>query len=123
MLRDCLKARGRVGSRQDGICGAIAFLHQVEDLLLDAQRLLGRHHLAVAVRGMGSSHHDLQILDELIDPALDAFDGDAFERSEEHTSELQAQMRKSYDVFCLEKKITNVIYINIYININLSSYK
>src|SRR3546814_3516471 len=38
MLRDCLKARGRVGSRQDGICGAIAFLHQVEDLLLDAQR-------------------------------------------------------------------------------------
>lgn len=79
MLRDCLKARGRVGSRQDGICGAIAFLHQVEDLLLDAQRLLGRHHLAVTVRGMGSSHHDLPILDELIDPALDAFDGDAFE--------------------------------------------
>src|SRR3546814_20665130 len=75
----CLKARGRVGSRQDGICGAIAFLHQVEDLLLDAQRLLGRHHLAVAVRGIGSSHPDLPILDELIVPALDAFDGDAFE--------------------------------------------
>src|SRR3546814_5527339 len=109
MLRDCLKARGRVGSRQDGICGAIAFLHQVEDLLLDAQRLLGRHHLAVAVRGMGSSHHDLPILDELIDPALDAFDGDAFEteierRSEEHTSELQSLMRISDAVFCLKKK-------------------
>src|SRR3546814_5824620 len=56
MLRDCLKARGRVGSRQDGICGAIAFLHQVEDLLLDAQRLLGRHHLDRKSTRLNSSH-------------------------------------------------------------------
>src|SRR3546814_5395008 len=27
-----------------------------------------------------------------------------FHRSEEHTSELQSQMRISYDVFCLKKK-------------------
>src|SRR3546814_6581586 len=30
----------------------------------------------------------------------------AFERSEEHTSELQSLMRISYAVFCLKKKIT-----------------
>src|SRR3546814_3063612 len=31
-----------------------------------------------------------------------------FERSEEHTSELQSLMRISYAVFCLKKKITNI---------------
>src|SRR3546814_9760014 len=31
----------------------------------------------------------------------------AFERSEEHTSELQSLMRRSYAVFCLKKKKTN----------------
>src|SRR3546814_7839866 len=30
-----------------------------------------------------------------------------FDRSEEHTSELQSLMRISYDVFCLKKKNTN----------------
>src|SRR3546814_5471057 len=30
--------------------------------------------------------------------------GDTFERSEEHTSELQSLMRISYAVFCLKKK-------------------
>src|SRR3546814_7900771 len=30
--------------------------------------------------------------------------GDAFDRSEEHTSELQSLMRISYAVFCLKKK-------------------
>src|SRR3546814_4137236 len=32
-------------------------------------------------------------------------------RSEEHTSELQSLMRISYAVFCLKKKITNIIEI------------
>src|SRR3546814_1435214 len=37
----------------------------------------------------------------------------AAERSEEHTSELQALMRISYAVFCLkEKKITTIITIH-----------
>src|SRR3546814_3178336 len=31
-------------------------------------------------------------------------------RSEEHTSELQSLMRISYDVFCLKKKIHNLLY-------------
>src|SRR3546814_6694515 len=40
----------------------------------------------------------------------------AFDRSEEHTSELQSLMRISYAVFCLKKKkiknyLTNIIYI------------
>src|SRR3546814_13032988 len=30
-----------------------------------------------------------------------------YSRSEEHTSELQSLMRKSYAVFCLQKKTTN----------------
>src|SRR3546814_12347463 len=38
--------------------------------------------------------------------ALNAGDG-AFERSEEHTSELQSLMRISYAVFCLKKKKKN----------------
>src|SRR3546814_2944659 len=33
--------------------------------------------------------------------------GDALNRSEEHTSELQSLMRISYAVFCLKKKKTN----------------
>src|SRR3546814_3403010 len=33
-----------------------------------------------------------------------------FERSEEHTSELQSLMRSSYAVFCLNKKTSNIIY-------------
>src|SRR3546814_4540767 len=33
--------------------------------------------------------------------------GDAFRRSEEHTSELQSLMRISYAVFCLKKKKKN----------------
>src|SRR3546814_9149859 len=32
--------------------------------------------------------------------------GESFDRSEEHTSELQSLMRISYDVFCLQKKTT-----------------
>src|SRR3546814_4701340 len=32
---------------------------------------------------------------------------DSFQRSEEHTSELQSLMRISYAVFCLKKKITH----------------
>src|SRR3546814_7218527 len=36
---------------------------------------------------------------------VDVFDeGTDFNRSEEHTSELQSLMRISYDVFCLKKK-------------------
>src|SRR3546814_2621427 len=36
--------------------------------------------------------------------SLKAASKNAFERSEEHTSELQSLMRNSYAVFCLKKK-------------------
>src|SRR3546814_2886236 len=39
------------------------------------------------------------------EPVRDA--GNRFERSEEHTSELQSLMRISYAVFCLKKKKNN----------------
>src|SRR3546814_6983562 len=37
----------------------------------------------------------------------DLSDGASAERSEEHTSELQSQMRIPYAVFCLKKKTNN----------------
>src|SRR3546814_5682903 len=40
----------------------------------------------------------------LVAPAVGPF---IYERSEEHTSELQSLMRISYAVFCLKKKTTN----------------
>src|SRR3546814_2755706 len=39
--------------------------------------------------------------------ADDATRAEMIERSEEHTSELQSQMRNSYAVFCLKKKTNN----------------
>src|SRR3546814_8500433 len=42
--------------------------------------------------------------------AIEGMDLDADEhRSEEHTSELQSLMHISYAVFCLKKKITNLV--------------
>src|SRR3546814_5693318 len=48
----------------------------------------------------------LRVPDHRIDVAADAVRG-RFERSEEHTSELQSLMRNSYAVFCLKKKKRN----------------
>src|SRR3546814_6884878 len=48
---------------------------------------------------------DMEIAKQLVQPFL-SFDGillGDFERSEEHTSELQSLMRISYAVFCLKK--------------------
>src|SRR3546814_3965932 len=38
-------------------------------------------------------------------------------RSEEHTSELQSLMRRSYAVFCLNKTLNRIIYLHLYANI------
>src|SRR3546814_6436591 len=45
-------------------------------------------------------------LDHFLDMRLDAIDAEL--RSEEHTSELQSLMRKSYAVLCLKKKKQNI---------------
>src|SRR3546814_10635123 len=43
------------------------------------------------------------------DRAIRGAEGESFDRSEEHTSELQSLMRISYAVFCLKKKKTSQI--------------
>src|SRR3546814_19974096 len=50
--------------------------------------------VAVRLLALGGQHDDRQVT----------------ERSEEHTSELQSQMRISYAVFCLTTKIPNNLY-------------
>src|SRR3546814_2719186 len=51
--------------------------------------------------------HILQLVLEAIGDSGHLATG-VFDRSEEHTSELQSLMRISYAVFCLQKKISNV---------------
>src|SRR3546814_6688708 len=48
-------------------------------------------------------------------PLLQGEGFDEFDRSEEHTSELQSLMRNSYAVFCLKKKIIYLTYKHILI--------
>src|SRR3546814_3978977 len=53
-------------------------------------------------------HNDEKfVLDLLLSEKLLIVQGTAFNRSEEHTSELQSLMRISYAVFCLKKKNKN----------------
>src|SRR3546814_10022539 len=51
----------------------------------------------------GAKNHMIVMPDADLDKAVDALMGAAYgsARSEEHTSELQSLMRKSYAVFCL----------------------
>src|SRR3546814_2722305 len=51
-------------------------------------------------------HLSIAALRAHIDVAARQRQREAFERSEEHTSELQSLMRISYAVFCLKKKTT-----------------
>src|SRR3546814_2933481 len=54
---------------------------------------------------------------------LSAIKGGAFARSEEHTSELQSLMRRSYAVFCLKKKKQyNSYYNNVTYNENTEDH-
>src|SRR3546814_1147342 len=65
---------------------------------------LFRSRLEPAVMGLGAVHSpSTGIVDS--HGLMLALLGDAENRSEEHTSELQSLMRKSYDVFCGKKKI------------------
>src|SRR3546814_3235171 len=63
------------------------------------------------VLGIGGEAGDLwHPFENWISPPLQpnrAHTGDVFDRSEEHTSELQSLMRISYAVFCLKKKKLN----------------
>src|SRR3546814_2946801 len=65
---------------------------------LELQRKLAKaaSHLPIIII---TGHGDIHM-------AVDAMKAGAFDRSEEHTSELQSLMRISYAVFCLKKKNT-----------------
>src|SRR3546814_8228516 len=63
------------------------------------------------LRGYVQSH---RIVSPLLPDTQLAYDGITelwYDRSEEHTSELQSLMRISYAVFCLKKKIQNIYQI------------
>src|SRR3546814_2605053 len=62
-------------------------------------------HNSSAVPFLRWASGDLARLEE----GCDCAGGYAHLRSEEHTSELQSLMRISYAVFCLKKKILNII--------------
>src|SRR3546814_10918881 len=64
----------------------------------------GRHEKGRAVNGALEGERRMIILRRL-DRAVHQAKPD---RSEEHTSELQSLMRKSYAVFCLKKKIKHI---------------
>src|SRR3546814_7902039 len=64
------------------------------------------HRLAPAVvRAFERGAHHLDVADAL-ERVVHAPAGHLNDRSEEHTSELQSLMRRSYAVFCLKKKNT-----------------
>src|SRR3546814_994692 len=75
-------------------------LHELRHPLEHAQHVVGDQHLTVALgRGADADRRAFDLFGDL--------DRDRFERSEEHTSELQSLMRSSYAVFCLKKKNTH----------------
>src|SRR3546814_7789760 len=72
--------------------------------------ILITHHHADHIGGLNAlrAHHQ-PVCYGPHDPRIDGIDvqvsdGDAVDRSKEHTSELQSLMRISYAVFCLKKK-------------------
>src|SRR3546814_1386793 len=71
----------------------------------DRAALAARLHVAHALAG--GEEGAVEVDRQHLLPVAEAEVGDA--RSEEHTSELQSLMRKSYAVFCLKKKIKNLI--------------
>src|SRR3546814_8278179 len=60
---------------------------------------------AAGMRALGAVHREerLALGEDAVEMAR-LVPARAFDRSEEHTSELQSLMRISYDVFCLKKK-------------------
>src|SRR3546814_1849023 len=63
---------------------------QILELLRELQRKRGTGVLFIT--------HDFGVVADIADRVA------VMRRSEEHTTELQSQMRKSYDVFCLQNK-------------------
>src|SRR3546814_2826532 len=70
---------------------------------------LGWHQRALAHAARLASQSSTPTVFSLVIASTPSAIANATMRSEEHTSELQSLMRISYAVFCLKKKIINVI--------------
>src|SRR3546814_6338008 len=88
----------------------VADLHYPEQLAEKLRSAMDYHNF-VLTRYLGADAVDYQqVLDEALAFA-EYVEPMKYDRSEEHTSELQSLMRISYAVFCLKKKITtNLTY-------------
>src|SRR3546814_5241595 len=73
-------------------------MHVLEHALALGQLADADLHGALRDRGASAAREDRRVVRRL------RFTAPRFERSEEHTSELQSLMRSSYAVFCLKKK-------------------
>src|SRR3546814_5829327 len=87
---DVLQADG--GTRTASICGGYSALHDALSRLVGA-RLIANHPLTAFCGAIS-----VGVIDGT--PMLDL----PYDRSEEHTSELQSLMRISYAVFCFQNK-------------------
>src|SRR3546814_9295049 len=77
-------------------------LHGVASGLVDLHFFDERQGIAVGAVGGGSSAAEQAASRTVILSTQDG--GETWQRSEEHTSELQSLMRTSYAVFCLKKR-------------------
>src|SRR3546814_1335191 len=94
----CQEASEFGQGRVDGIDGRDIFRESVEIILSRAIGPVCLHSIASdRAFSVAPDCHGIQLSDS-------SGNADRFERSEEHTSELQSLMRISYAVFCLKKK-------------------
>src|SRR3546814_8217786 len=83
--------------------GGTLFLDEIGDMPAEAQTRLLRALQSGTIRRVGG-RQEISVTARIIAA-----------RSEEHTSEIQSLMRISDAVFCLQKKITKLIYKSYYI--------
>src|SRR3546814_5128154 len=92
-------ARALANFGEDGGMTGRGFQTAVSDLRKDAKGLIRKDSL----RGYDAANSLRSVEEALLATAREQ---SLFDRSEEHTSELQSLMRISYAVFCLKKKST-----------------
>src|SRR3546814_3755943 len=95
-----------IGLREDQrIVGHAVRLDRQRRRGLAQQVERGAHDLRLAAQAIGVLHARVAVA---VTGADRRSRHQRAQRSEEHTSELQSLMRKSYDVFCLKKKKHNI---------------
>src|SRR3546814_8159669 len=87
----------------------LLIVEMIVSLRADKSRYSARDTLTSLMLGTGS-----QVAGAFVGAAVIGMSVWVYQRSEEHTSELQSLMRISYAVFCLKKKTTTKQIITIY---------